>query len=489
MKTAIDQAKKQKQGLYACFIDLQKAYDTVNHNALWYKMLKMGISTKFVKIVQNIYKNSISNIKLDGRLSETFQIKRGTRQGCNLSPNLFNIFINDLPEILNTNSLDPITLHEQKINILMYADDMVVLSKSSKGLQKSLDVIANYTIKWGLHINIGKSKILIFNKKINTNEMQFKINNINLERVDSYCYLGLVMTPNGTFKSAQKVLFNKAMKTYYSIRKEFNFENGTPVNIQQELFNTLIIPIMTYGSDVWGCYLTRTKMQLKDLLCNNNLDFEKLNTKFCKNTLGVHKRTSNIACKAELGRYPIVIGIMSKVTKYILSILNHKQNSLLGSALLSQNKLYKSDKSSVMSLFLMIIKECNIQLKKCLNLTESMNQTLTNQVKTKLKELYKDIALNQIKQSTKLTIYSQIKHIFKPEKYIKLLSNPYHRRTITKMRISAHNLPIETGIYKNIDNVNRICNLCDSGIGNEMHLLECTYHTIREAIMAFKCTK
>ena len=79
LKSIIDFYKKKKQAIYACFIDLRRAFDTVWRVGLYYKMLKYGISSKCVDIVRDLY---------------------STHQGCNLSPTLFNLFLNDLPRFL-----------------------------------------------------------------------------------------------------------------------------------------------------------------------------------------------------------------------------------------------------------------------------------------------------------------------------------------------------------------------------------------------------
>ena len=74
--------------------------------------------------------------KLCIKITKYFKITVGTRQGCNLSPTLFNLFINDLPQIIGKGDCDPMSLNKMKINMLMYADDMLILSKSRKGLLK-----------------------------------------------------------------------------------------------------------------------------------------------------------------------------------------------------------------------------------------------------------------------------------------------------------------------------------------------------------------
>ena len=102
-------------------------------------------------------------VKSKNKLTSFFDYQKGVRQDCPLSPLLFNIYVNDLFETMNKGNDPDIFLDEKgnKINILMYADDLIILSES-KGLQKQIDKLENYCSK--LQINNKKTKIMIFNR-------------------------------------------------------------------------------------------------------------------------------------------------------------------------------------------------------------------------------------------------------------------------------------------------------------------------------------
>ena len=95
LKTLVDQAFQSKESLYVCFVDFKKAYDSVWRDGLFHKLLSNGVSPKFVRLLRNIYKSSSLAIKLTEGRSSIFPSNVGLKQGCNLSPLLFNIFIND----------------------------------------------------------------------------------------------------------------------------------------------------------------------------------------------------------------------------------------------------------------------------------------------------------------------------------------------------------------------------------------------------------
>jgi hypothetical protein len=130
LKCIIDQYCKTKDGrVFACFVDFQKAFDKVIHTGIKLKLLEIGVSSRFYNIIKNMYSYSTSCVKINDKLTEFFATKLGVKQGDNLSPNLFKIFINDLPSYLS-NTKDPVILDNSPIHCLMYADDIVLLSKS-----------------------------------------------------------------------------------------------------------------------------------------------------------------------------------------------------------------------------------------------------------------------------------------------------------------------------------------------------------------------
>ena len=135
-----------------------------------------------------MYSNVTAKVKLKEGLTDSFPIQVGTRQGCNLSPTLFNLFINDLPEQFTDNKCDSITLNNELINCVMYADDLVLLSRSESGMHTCLTKLTDYCNKWRLTINIRKTKIIVINGHKNKT-YAFKIHTKNLKQCHHFVIL------------------------------------------------------------------------------------------------------------------------------------------------------------------------------------------------------------------------------------------------------------------------------------------------------------
>ena len=128
--------------LFSCFVDFKKAFDSVPRDLLLNKLLNFGINGKFFNIVRGIYTNDQACIKMNNVRCPAFGINLGVRQGCVLSPLLFNIFLCDLAKTLQELENAP-DVDGVGINSLFWADDLV-LSENEEGLQHMITILEKY---------------------------------------------------------------------------------------------------------------------------------------------------------------------------------------------------------------------------------------------------------------------------------------------------------------------------------------------------------
>jgi hypothetical protein len=147
----------KKKKLHCAFIDFEKAFDFVYRNSLFFKLINNNINGKFYRIVENMYSDAKSCIVHNNKKSDMFVCEIGVRQGENLHPLLFSIYLNDLQDFLeglNIKGIDLISRDIEnelmvyfKILILLYADDTILLSESSDDLQIMLNEFSTYCKK------------------------------------------------------------------------------------------------------------------------------------------------------------------------------------------------------------------------------------------------------------------------------------------------------------------------------------------------------
>ena len=188
---------KNKSKIYSCFIDFSKAFDTIPRDKLLKKLLNYNIKGNFFNTIKNIYTNDKACVKINNKVTEIFNINQGVRQGCILSPLLFNIFLSDLPELIdsaqikaNPETIDPeANPGETHPSCLIWADDIILLSEKEEGLNSMLKTMEGYCNENDLTVNTDKTKCIIFNKNGRLIRKRFFFNNIQLETTRSFKYL------------------------------------------------------------------------------------------------------------------------------------------------------------------------------------------------------------------------------------------------------------------------------------------------------------
>ena len=246
--TIVEKYKLIKKKVHAVFIDLRKAFDLVCRQALLYKLSSYGVSGGFFQILKDMYSNSTGHIKLNGKISRPFQILKGTEQGHPLSPELFKVYFKELSDLLNGLPTNCPLLSSISVTHLAWADDVVILALDRKSLDKQLQTIEDYCRKWGLEINISKTKYMLFNGK-NTESCP-SINGSVLEQVTCYTYLGITISSNGKLTQAINCLSNKGLGSLFGLRRTVD-RRFIDAKCHDQLFQTLINPILTYGCQIW----------------------------------------------------------------------------------------------------------------------------------------------------------------------------------------------------------------------------------------------
>ena len=137
-----------------CGLSFRKAFDSVWHDGRLYKLLQINIRGNFYNVIESFYSNSTPSVRIGNSQLRSFQYASGGRQGCILSPLLFNLYVNDLAFSFNNILSDPFVLpNGTKLNSLFYADDLIILSRSKLGLQNCLNELSSYCNSWILRIN------------------------------------------------------------------------------------------------------------------------------------------------------------------------------------------------------------------------------------------------------------------------------------------------------------------------------------------------
>ena len=329
LKSIVELLLCQGRKLFCTFVDYSKAFDSINRATLWKKLFSYGITGRVIDVITNMYKSIKSCVMDSGIQSDFFESHVGVRQGENLSPLLFALFLNDLDTFFSKQKGDTLHYIDKLYNdcnnnvsrmlnlfVLLYADDIVIMAENECGMQRNLNLLNEYCNCNGLRVNISKTKMMVFarSKTRLRNLPTFKCGNLDLDLVDDYVYLGICFNWNGSFVKAKKLLHDKASKAMYSLIQKGR-RLKLPTDIMLKLFDSCVAPILLYGCEVWGYENT-------DII-------EKVHTKFCKFIFGVSKLSHNMPIYGELGRYPLSITIKQRMVCYWTRILKSNQHKLI----------------------------------------------------------------------------------------------------------------------------------------------------------------
>ena len=461
---------KEGSKIFSCFVDFKKAFDSVPRDLLLKKLLKHGINGKFFNIIRTIYLYDKACVKDNGKKSMPFDINLGVRQGCVLSPLLFNIFICDLAKKLMEQADAP-EIGQVSINSLFWADDLVLFSKDEVGLQNLLNILEKYCKENKLTINTKKTKCMIFNKTGRLLLRPFYLDGVQLEMVRSYKYLGFLITPSGEYKTGLKDLRDRAMRAFMKIRNDLGTSFNQDILLTLSLIDTLVKPILLYVSDFWGCM---------DLKKSNTI--ENLYMGMLKQILGVQKQTTNIGVLLELGKVPIILEAKKLAIKNWERIKKGDGNFLL-------NASYQNAMQESLPWIVGIKNTLDANDFQCLYLDDHSSKPPFVYLKLyeRLVKIFHEESFETIqREDSKLRTYSLFKKEKGFEPYLSEIKNVSLRTKTTKLRLSNHKLMIEVGRHQGINKDNRFCPFCPGHVEDEYHFLFLcpTYKAQRDIFMA-----
>ena len=144
--------------LYCAFVDLKRAFDSINRNCLWYKIYRLGLNGKLLRVIKDMYTKVKSCVRVNNSYSDFFDNYIGLMQGEIISPIMFAMFLEDLELFLQDPNHSGIQIDDLMLVILLFADDQIVFGDSPLDLQCKLNRLKEYCDSWGLEVNCTKTK-------------------------------------------------------------------------------------------------------------------------------------------------------------------------------------------------------------------------------------------------------------------------------------------------------------------------------------------
>lgn len=296
----LQQNKNKGETSIVVAFDLEKAFDTVNHDCLIYKLIKADFPVIFVRLISNYLKNRNLVVKNRNCFSDPFVLDSGVPQGGVLSTILFNLYTSDLPSVFSN-----------KISVAMYADDVLLICSNkipeiaTSEMQDNIYNYIDYCNKWRLKVNESKTQCMSISFFKNSRRPMNKlcVNNLYLNWIDELDYLGIVISSNFCFNKHCNKVIAKANKKLYLVRLIYNRTRLTEAT-KIKLYKLLIRPVFTYACQVLLLYINDSSIN----------KFERIQLKCSKAILGLPTTVSS--------EYTKKYCVIETVNEFMLNLIN-----------------------------------------------------------------------------------------------------------------------------------------------------------------------
>ncbi len=248
LRTLQERCIEKQKNIFICFVDYTKAFDRVNHEKLVEILNKVGIPKRELRLIVQLCKNQKAHIRDGNIMTDQVTIEKGVRQGCILSPCLFNIYSETvIQEALN--HLDGININGERISNIRYADDTALLAESQEQLQKMITKINNSCKKFGMSLNAKKTKVMIVEKKESREQLKIHVDGTELEQVYQYSYLGSLITTDGRCIREVKKRIIQAKEAFWKNKEVMRGDIN--LDLKLRLLKCYVYSIVSYAAETW----------------------------------------------------------------------------------------------------------------------------------------------------------------------------------------------------------------------------------------------
>ena len=308
-------AKAKRMKLFLCYLDIAKAYDSVNRRILWSRLASMGFGDSFMGCLQALYAGDSVDTVVNGISTRPVFLRRGLRQGCSLSPLLFALYISDIGADL-TRSMEGFSLGGITFSGLLFADDIVLVARSFAGLENLVSLVKKHCDDLKLVISESKSNF-VTSDDIDHLVLLSEQNDVtlSLSKVASYKYLGtdttLLMSTTG-IKRQQRCL--QTARRYKFACFYVGRTGPDVVDTVLATWSNIAIPSMLSGCEV----INFSEATIDGV--------ERIQAQLSKHALGVTQPTNNICAQTELGFKPFRMLLYQRQLGFYTRVMNLPQS-------------------------------------------------------------------------------------------------------------------------------------------------------------------
>ena len=247
------QMAMRKSGMMAAFIDLKKAYDTVDREKMLDCLKHLGLRGRLGAFLEELYSGVECEVRVGEELSNPFEVTTGLRQGCVLSPLLFSLYINGVVEKLREAKVG-VRCGEEQVPALLFADDMVILAEGEEELRRGMGVLEEWCSEWAIKVNADKCGVMHLRRNgVKRTTSLFSVGGERVKVVKSYKYLGCIVNEHMDCREMvrERATAGRGALSAWLWRCRMSVGEVRGKTFVK-LMEALVESASMYGAEVWG---------------------------------------------------------------------------------------------------------------------------------------------------------------------------------------------------------------------------------------------
>ena len=247
-RTMCERATNVQKDVYICFIDYTKAFDRVKHFKMIECLSEIGKDYKDLQIITNLYWEQSASVGTESGMTSEFKIKLGVRQGCVLSPDLFNLYTEKI--FRGVEDMKGVNIGRIHINNLRYADDIVLFAEGPMFLQALLTAVNEKGKPYGMEMKIIKTKSMVISRIKPVPNISISVEGKPIQQVDRMVYLGYMAIEDGKCDKEIKRRIGIARTAFESMAKILTTRNIS-IELRSRIAKYYILSTLLYGAETW----------------------------------------------------------------------------------------------------------------------------------------------------------------------------------------------------------------------------------------------
>ena len=258
LRSIVEKYLEKKREVYVAFMDLEKAYDRVDREAMWRVLQMYGVNGRLIEAIKGFYLESKCCVRVDGKESDMFDVKVGLRQGCVMSPWLFNLYMDGVVREVNARvcerGVELVNVGEvnqrMEVEQLLFADDAALVADSKEKLVRLIREFERVCNRRKLKINVGKSKVMRCSALGGNEPLNISLNGELLEEVNEFKYLGSMVASGGGMDAEVRERLSAGGKVMGGLASMWKCR-GMSIEAKMCMWESIVVPTVLYGSESW----------------------------------------------------------------------------------------------------------------------------------------------------------------------------------------------------------------------------------------------